>query len=44
MNRILSSPWFVVAAAAIILAVNMGIRQTTGIMLPEISLDLSLPG
>lgn len=43
MNRILSSPWFVVAAAAIILAVNMGIRQTTGIMLPEISLDLNLP-
>ncbi len=43
MNRILSNPWFVVAAAAIILAVNMGIRQTTGIMLPEISLDLNLP-
>ena len=43
MNRILSSPWFVAAAAAIILAVNMGIRQTTGIMLPEISLDLNLP-
>ena len=43
INRMLSSPWMVVAAAALILAVNMGIRQTTGIMLPQISLDLTLP-
>lgn len=41
--RTLSSPWFIVAAAVLILASNVGIRQTTGLMLPEISLSLGEP-
>jgi MFS family permease len=41
--RTLSSPWFIVTAAVLILASNVGIRQTTGLMLPEISLSLGEP-
>lgn len=37
------NPWWVVLAALLILACNVGVRQTTGLMLPEISLDLSVP-
>lgn len=43
MLRLKINSWWVVAAAAIVLACNMGIRQTTGLMLPEISLDLNIP-
>ncbi|WP_286238742.1 MFS transporter [Neptuniibacter halophilus] len=42
LNRQIS-PWWVVAAAFIILGCNMGVRLTTGLLLPEISLDLSIP-
>lgn len=41
--RSIYSPWFIVAAAVLILASNVGIRQTTGLMLPEISLSLDEP-
>ncbi|WP_027856799.1 MFS transporter [Marinobacterium jannaschii] len=43
MQNIKINPWWVVAAAALILVCNMGIRQSTGLMLPAISLDLSIP-
>jgi len=41
--RSIYNPWFIVAAAVLILASNVGIRQTTGLMLPEISLSLNEP-
>lgn len=41
--RLATNPWFIVAAAVLILASNVGIRQTTGLMLPEISLSLNEP-
>ncbi|WP_420598367.1 MFS transporter [Neptuniibacter sp.] len=41
--RLATNPWFIVAAAVLILASNVGIRQTTGLMLPEISLSLDEP-
>lgn len=41
--RSIYNPWFIVAAAVLILASNVGIRQTTGLMLPEISLSLDEP-
>lgn len=43
MHKTSINPWWIVFAAAIVLVCNMGIRQTTGLLLPEISLDLSLP-
>lgn len=37
------NPWWIVAAAFIILGCNMGVRLTTGLLLPDISQDLSIP-
>jgi len=37
------NPWWIVSAAVLILACNVGVRQTTGLMLPEISLAISTP-
>lgn len=43
MNSSRLNPWWIVAAAFLILGCNMGVRLTTGLLLPEISLDLSIP-
>lgn len=43
MLRINAFPWGIVLAATIILACNTGIRQTTGLLLPDISLGLNIP-
>lgn len=36
------NPWWVVAAAAVILAYNMGIRLTTSLLIPDINQDLGI--
>ncbi|MGH1462616.1 MAG: MFS transporter [Neptuniibacter sp.] len=41
--RLATNPWFIVAAAVLILASNVGVRQTTGLLLPDISLSLNVP-
>ncbi len=43
MKNQIINPWWVVAAAFIILGCNMGVRLITGLLLPEISRDLSVP-
>lgn len=46
MNSLLKkwqpSPWLVVAAAGIILAYNMGVRLSTGLLIPDINADLGI--
>lgn len=42
MLRFIANPWFVVAAGAIILMCNMGIRQTIGLLLPDINISLDI--
>lgn len=43
MSKVSINPWWIVAAAFLILGCNMGVRLTTGLLLPEISVDLSIP-
>lgn len=40
--KIKPGPWWVVAAAALILAYSMGVRQTMGLLIPDISLSLNM--
>lgn len=42
MLRLFANPWFVVFAGAIVLMCNMGIRQTIGLLVPDINLTLGI--
>jgi len=42
MSNIRVNPWWVVAAAAVILAYNMGIRLSTGLLIPDINRDIGI--
>lgn len=42
MLRLLTNPWFVVCAGAMVLMCNMGIRQTIGLLVPDINLSLGI--
>lgn len=42
MNTLRLNPWWVVAAAAVILAYNMGIRLSTSLLIPTINQDIGI--
>lgn len=43
MSTLRINPWWVVAAAAVILAYNMGIRLSTSLLIPTINQDIGIP-
>lgn len=43
MSTLRINPWWVVAAAAVILAYNMGIRLSTSLLIPTINQEIGIP-
>lgn len=43
MSTLRINPWWVVAAAAVILAYNMGIRLSTSLLIPTITQEIGIP-